>query len=435
MSASGDLFRDWAAAFSDDEAFATALDDRDPLRRFRERFEIPRRAGGEPLVYFNGNSLGLMPKQAREAVERELDAWARLGVEAHLEAPVPWFSYHEVFREPLARLVGARPGEIVLMNSLTVNLHLLMVSFYRPTPRRYRILMEDLAFPSDLYAVQSQLRFHGYDPEEGLVVARPREGERSLRTADIVRILEERGDEIALVLLGGVHYLTGQWFDIPTISREARARGCLVGWDLAHAVGNVPLQLHDWGVDFAAWCSYKYLNGGPGAAAGCFIHERHGGEDLPRFAGWWGHDPASRFRMHVERRFRPQRGADGWQVSNPPILSMAPLRASLALFEEAGIERLRSKSRALTGYLEWLLRRLPGVGSRILTPADPDSRGCQLSIEVGEDGGRLARRLREAGIACDVREPGVLRAAPVPLYNTFREVRQFARVFATLLGA
>lgn len=422
------------ATFSDDEGFARRLDEHDPLRGFRERFEIPVRDGAAPLIYFNGNSLGLMPRRARELVERELDEWARLAVDAHLEADVPWFSYHEVFRDPLARLVGARPGEVVAMNSLTVNLHLLMASFYRPTARRHRILVEDRAFPSDLYAAQSQLRLHGFDPEEGIVVARPRAGEACLRTEDVVGLIEERGDEIALVLMSGVHYLTGQWFDIPTITEAARNMGCAVGWDLAHAAGNVPLRLHDWGVDFAAWCSYKYLNAGPGAVAGCFVHERHAAAGLPRLAGWWGHDPATRFQMHLERRFRPQPGAEGWQVSNPPILSMAPLRASLAIFEEAGIEALRAKSRVLTGYLEWLLRRIPSGLLHILTPADPDSRGCQLSLRVASGPKDLARRLHEAGVACDFREPDVIRVAPVPLYNTFHEVWRFARILGERLA-
>lgn len=434
MSVRDETFAAIGATFSDDGAFARHLDEQDPLRGFRDRFEIPSREGGAPWIYLNGNSLGLMPKRARELVERELDEWARLAVHAHLEAGVPWVSYHEAFRIPLARLVGARPGEVVAMNSLTVNLHLLMASFYRPTPRRHRILMEDRAFPSDLYAVQSQLRLHGFDPEKGIVVARPRAGEACLRTEDVVGLIEDRGDEIALVLMSGVHYLTGQWLDIPRITEAAKGRGCAVGWDLAHAAGNVPLRLHEWGADFAAWCSYKYLNGGPGAVAGCFVHERHAGADLPRLAGWWGHDPATRFRMDVERIFRPQPGAEGWQVSNPPILSMAPLRASLAIFEEAGIEALRAKSRVLTGYLDWLLRRIPADRLEVLTPPDPDSRGCQLSLRVASGSQDLARRLREAGVACDFREPDVVRVAPAPLYNTFHEVWRFARILGELLA-
>ncbi len=429
MSGGGDRRAHGTMIFGADEAFAKRLDEQDPLRNFRNRFFIPRRPDGEPVLYFNGNSLGLMPKEAQGSVEEDLGDWARLAVDAHFAAKTPWFSYHEVFREPGARLVGAKPGEVVMMNGLTVNLHLLMVSFYRPTPRRWRILVEDRTFPSDLYAVQSQLRLHGRDPDGGLVVARPRAGEATLRTEDLVGLLEERGEEIALVLMSGVQYFTGQLFDIPRITEAARAQGCAVGWDLAHAVGNVPLRLHDWDVDFAAWCSYKYLNGGPGAVAGCFVHERHGGDAaLPRLAGWWGHDPGTRFDMHVERRFRPQAGAEGWQVSNPPILSMAPLRASLAIFDGAGIEALRAKGRVLTGYLDWLICEIPQDRLEIITPREPDQRGCQLSLRVLDRPKEMAQSLQAAGVACDFREPDVVRVAPVPLYNTFHEVWRFAQV-------
>ena len=344
--------------FDPSESFAQERDAEDALAPFRERFELPPGPDGLPAIYFNGNSLGLMPKRARVLVEQELEDWARLGVEGHFKGRTPWFTYHELFRETGARLVGAIPGEVVMMNSLTVNLHLMMATFYRPTHERHKILIEAAAFPSDAYAVASQLRVHGFDPADGVIQATPRVGEATLRADDVEDLLERRGGEIALVMLSGVQYYTGQWFDIGRISRAAKRRGCVVGWDLAHAAGNVPLRLHDWEVDFAAWCSYKYLNSGPGAVAGCFVHERHGTNTaLPRLAGWWGNDPATRFRMHLESAFVPREGADGWQVSNPPILAMAPLRASLAIFDEAGMEALRRKSVVLTGYLQWLLDR------------------------------------------------------------------------------
>jgi kynureninase len=411
------------------EGFAARLDERDPLAKHRARFAIPSRPDGEPVLYFNGNSLGLMPKTARELVLQELDDWAALAVDAHFKGKTPWYSYHEVFRETGARLVGAIPGEVVMMNGLTVNLHLMMATFYRPAPSRRKILIEDGAFPSDTYAAQSQLALHGFDPNEALIRVAPREGERHLRTEDIVELLAERGGEIALVLLPGVQYYTGQLLDIPAITAAARAAGCVAGWDLAHAAGNVPLQLHDWDVDFAAWCSYKYLNAGPGGIAGCFVHERHGARvDLPRMAGWWGNDPRTRFHMDTEREFVPRAGADGWQLSNPPILAMAPLRASLQIFEEAGMESLRRKSVVLTGYLEWLLDRTAGNRLEVITPRDPDARGCQLSLRVLDRPEEARAALEAAGVVLDFRPPDVLRVAPVPLYNTFREVWRFAQI-------
>lgn len=420
----------------DTEAFARSLDAQDPLARFRERFHIPRGADGRPLIYFCGNSLGLMPAQARALVEQELDDWARLGVDAHFDAKSPWYSYHESFREPGARLVGARPGEVVMMNSLTVNLHLMMTTFYRPARARHKILVEADPFPSDLYAVQSELRLHGYDPAEALLFAAPREGERLIRVEDVEALLAARGGEIALVLMSGVHYLTGQFFELERIARAARAQGCAVGFDLAHAAGNVPLALHDWDADFAVWCSYKYLNSGPGAIAGCFVHERHARAfDAPRLAGWWGNDPATRFEMRAQREFTPRAGADGWQLSNPPILAMAPLRASLALFEEAGAEALRRKSVALTGYLERLLRAIPSARFEILTPAEPAARGAQLSLRVRDGARRVFDALLARGVVGDFRDPDVIRVAPVPLYNTFDEARRFARLFAECVEA
>ncbi len=417
-----------AAAFSPDEAFALGLDAADPLARCRDRFHLPRRPDGEPVVYFCGNSLGLQPKEARSIVEQELEAWARLGAGAHFEAPTPWYSYHEVFRESGARLVGARPGEVVMMNSLTVNLHLMMVSFYRPTRDRYRVLVEASAFPSDAYAVASHVRHHGLDPTNALVIAAPRPGETVVRTEDVEALLEKQGPEIALVLLGGVHYLTGQVLDMARIAAAARRQGCAVGFDLAHAVGNIPLRLHDWQVDFAVWCSYKYLNAGPGAVAGCFVHETHGKDAaLPRFAGWWGNDPETRFLMQQE--FVPREGADGWQLSNPPILALAPLRASLAIFDEVGMAALRAKSERLTGYLHDLIERIPGDRFRVMTPREPAARGCQLSIGV-RDARAVSRALAARGVVVDVREPDVVRVAPVPLYNSFHEVWRFARILA-----
>jgi kynureninase len=407
------------AAFDPAESFARHLDETDPLRHYRDQFHIPRRRDGRPAIYFCGHSLGLQPRAARALVERELDAWARLGVDAHFEGESPWYSYHENFRDTGARLVGALPGEVVFMNSLTVNLHLMMMTFYRPTPQRYRILADAPVFPSDLYALQSQLRHHGFDPAEGLQL---------VRAEDVEEILDHHGAEIALVLLSGVNFLTGQYFDLPRLASAARRRGCVMGLDLAHAAGNVVLRLHEWDIDFAVWCSYKYLNAGPGAVAGCFVHDRHGRDvSLPRLAGWWGNDPATRFRMHEQADFIARAGADGWQVSNPPILAMAPLRASMALFDEAGMPALREKSERLTGYLYYLLERLPGRPFEVVTPADPARRGCQMSLLVRDRPRELLRALQAEGVVCDFREPNVIRVAPVPLYNTFQEVWTFAR--------
>jgi kynureninase len=421
--------------FRRDESFAMEMDAADPLREYREQFLIPKRASGEPVIYFCGNSLGLQPTKAREYVQQELNDWARLAVDAHFEGKTPWYSYHEVFGEAGARLVGARPGEVVMMNSLTVNLHLMMVTFYQPTTERYKILIEDPAFPSDLYAVKSHLRTRGLDPDKALLVAKPRSGEHCIRTEDLETLLEREGRSIALVMLGGVNFLTGQAFDIARITEVGHRHGCIVGWDLAHAAGNLALRLHDWNVDFAAWCSYKYLNSGPGAVAGCFVHERHGKNprnDLPRFAGWWGNDPQTRFKMHLIPEFVPREGADGWQVSNPPILSMAPLRASLELFDAAGMNALRAKSLRLTSYLRHLLEAQADGGRwQIITPQDPEAHGCQLSILVNDQPRQKFKQLEEAGVVCDFREPNVIRVAPVPLYNTFHEVWRFAQ----LMGA
>ena len=418
--------------FSADEEFARQLDAEDPLRLFRERFHIPAGADGAPLIYFVGNSLGLMPKTTRRIVEQELDDWARLAVDGHFDAATPWYSYHETLREPAARLVGAQPDEVVCMNSLTVNLHLLMATFYRPTKTRHKILMEDPAFPSDTYAIKSQIAHRGFETNESLLLARPREGEHAIRQEDIEDVIEKHGDQIALVLFAGVNFFTGQLFDIEQITASAQKRGCLVGIDLAHAAGNVPLALHDWKVDFAVWCSYKYLNSGPGAVAGAFVHERHAtNQDLPRLAGWWGNDPATRFRMHLEPEFVPVPSADSWQLSNPPILAMAPLRTSFAIFDEAGgMAALRAKSTRLTAYLEFLLERAPSRLFTVITPRAPNERGAQLSILIHENPKELFRNLEAAGVKCDFREPDVIRVAPTPLYNTFHEVWRFARILA-----
>ncbi|MBA2432667.1 MAG: kynureninase [Chthoniobacterales bacterium] len=418
--------------YSPNEEFALQLDAADPLRRFRDRFHIPTDTTGRPLLYFVGNSLGLMPKATRAVVEQELEDWARLGVDGHLDGRTPWYSYHETVREPLARLVGAQPHEVVAMNSLTVNLHLMMATFYRPTSSRFKILMEEPAFPSDTYAIKSQITHYGRDPQEALLLARPREGEFTLHHDDVEALLDEHGDQIALVLLGGVNFFTGQLFDIARLTAAAQKHGCTVGIDLAHAVGNVPLQLHDWDVDFAVWCSYKYLNSGPGAVAGAFVHERHAtNRSLPRLAGWWGNDPATRFRMHLEPEFIPVPSADSWALSNPPILSLAPLRSSFAIFDEAGgMSALREKSVQLTGYLQFLLDRAPSKLYTVITLREPTERGCQLSILAHEHPKELFAKLEAADVKCDFREPNVVRAAPTPLYNTFHEVWRFADLLA-----
>jgi kynureninase len=422
--------------FSVDEEFAQQLDAEDPLRSFRDRFHLPLGDNGEPLIYFAGNSLGLMPKSAREIVEQELDDWADLGVDAHLKAKTPWYSYHETLREPAAQLIGARSTEVICMNSLTVNLHLMMATFYRPTKSRFKILMEDPAFPSDTYAIKTQIIHHGLDPKEALILGRPRSGEFTVRTEEILDLIEKHVGELAVVLIGGVNFFTGQLFDIPTITAAAQKHGITVGIDLAHAIGNVPLLLHDWNIDFAVWCSYKYLNAGPGAVAGAFVHERHAtNTNLPRLAGWFGNDPNTRFRMHLEPEFIPVASADGWQISNPPILSMAPLRASLAIFEEAGgMETLRAKSIRLTNYLQFLLESEPDGRSKkrytLITPRQANQRGCQLSILAQEHSKERFDKLESAGVKCDFREPNVIRAAPTPLYNTFHEVWRFAQILS-----
>ncbi len=412
------------------DAHALALDAADPLRAFRDEFHIPVHGDGEQL-YFCGNSLGLQPKAVRGALIDELDDWARLGVEGHFLGKHPWMPYHAFVRDSLAACVGALPSEVVAMNSLSVNLHLLMVSFYRPTAERNIILIEAGAFPSDRYAVESQIRFHGFDPATSLIELAGDEPNGTISMAALERALAEHGDRVALILWPGVQYRTGQAFDLKEITRLGHARGCTVGFDLAHGAGNLPLQLHDSGADFAVWCSYKYLNSGPGAVAGAFVHERHAVTDRPRFAGWWGHDQATRFKMGPD--FQPTPGADGWQLSNPPILALAPLRVSLEIFQRAGMAALRAKSEKITGYLETLIRAQLADTLHIVTPAEPERRGCQLSLRVagGRERGRaLFEHLMANGIVGDWREPDVIRISPAPLYNRYADVLGFVRAVA-----
>lgn len=409
------------------QAAARELDQQDPLAAYRDRFHIPLHSDGKECIYLCGNSLGLQPKSVRQYVEQELKDWELLGVEGHMHARNPWLPYHEFLAESTARLVGAQTNEVVVMNSLTVNLHLLMVSFYRPTPERFKIVIEGDAFPSDKYAVKSQLRFHGFDPETALIELRSGTDDPVIPTSQILELIEEQGDEIALIMLGGVNYYTGQAFEMEKITRAGHAKGCVVGFDLAHAAGNLHLQLHDWGPDFAAWCSYKYLNSGPGGLSGVFIHERHAQSDLPRFEGWWGHNKANRFQM--PDNFEPISGAETWQLSNPPILPLASLRASMEIFDEVGMAALRAKSERLTAYLEALFQQRNADGNiRIITPSDPLQRGCQLSFQTREHGKAIFDRLAAAGVICDWREPDVIRIAPVPLYNTFEEVYRFVEL-------
>jgi kynureninase len=425
------------------ESFAQEMDQQDSLKGFRDKFYIPKSPDGKEKIYFCGNSLGLQPKNVHEYVIQELEDWARLGVEGHFKAKNPWMPYHEFLTEQMAEVVGAKPIEVVVMNSLTVNLHLLMISFYRPTSQRHKIIIESFAFPSDRYAVESQIKFHGFDPKDSLIILKPRKGETILKTEDIVRTIYEHGESVALILLGGVNYYTGQAFNFAEITKAGHEVKAVVGFDLAHAAGNLELKLHDWNVDFAVWCCYKYLNGGPGAVGGAFVHENHAEKfDLPRFAGWWGHDKKTRFLMPDE--FKPIAGAEGWQVSNPPILQMAALRASLEIFHQAQMSRLREKSIRLTGYLEFLINQVAGEKVEIITPKNPEERGCQLSIRVRNEENlrsgsvlnidrKLFEKLLQCGIVADWREPDVIRIAPVPLYNTFTDVFHFARVLKELI--
>ena len=406
------------------------MDARDPLRHFRDRFHMPRGADGEEVIYFTGNSLGPQAKAVRDYVEQDLKDWATLGVSAHVSAKHPWMEYHAHLSRQMATIIGAEAIETIVMNSLTVNLHMMLVSFYRPTGDRYKVVIEKGAFPSDQYAIKSQIKFHGYDPSNSLVELAPRSGEATLRTEDIIETIEREGDSVALVLLGGVNYYTGQAFDMKAITAAGQKAGAVVGFDLAHAAGNIEIRMREWGVDFAVWCSYKYLNGGPGAVGGAFINERHARAfDLPRFAGWWGHDKATRFMMGPD--FQPIPGAEGWQVSNPAVLQMSAMRASLDIFEEAGMTALIEKSRKLTGYLESLIDEIADERINIITPRDPNQKGCQLSIRVHDKS--LHERIVERGVSADWREPGVIRVAPAPLYNSFADVFRFSEILKDCL--
>lgn len=429
-----------ALKFENSEVFARELDSQDELASFREQFFIPTResmAGkttpsiaqpeGEKCIYLAGNSLGLQPRNVHKYISEELEDWASFGVEGHFHGRHPWLPYHEFLTEMSARVVGAKPLEVVVMNTLTTNLHLMMVSFYRPDKKRFKILVEQGAFPSDQYAVASQADFHGFDPKDAVVELKPRVGEDLLRTEDILDVIEREGESIALVLLGNVNYLTGQAFQVVPIAQKAHEKGCYLGLNLAHGAGNLHLQLHDWDVDFAVWCSYKYLNSGPGSLAGCFVNERHKDNfELPRFAGWWGHNKETRFRMGPE--FEPLQGAEGWQLSNPPIFQLAALRASLELFDSAGMKKLRAKGDLLTGYLEFLLNDTPNGYLSIITPSDPAQRGSQLSIRFSSNPKEMLKAFKDEGVICDFREPDIIRATPVPMYNTFLDVYRFASI-------
>ena len=413
-------------------SYASEIDAQDSLKTFREKFYIPKQPNGEDVIYFTGNSLGLQPKTIRRYIEQELKDWETLGVEGHFAAKNPWLPYHEFLTGQMAKIVGAKPIETVVMNSLTVNLHLLMVSFYRPTSERNKIVIEAGAFPSDQYAVQSQIKFHRFEIKDSLIELKPRENETTLRTEDVEKTIAENSNSIALILLGGVNYYTGQAFDMKRITETGHKASAIVGFDLAHAAGNIELSLHDWNVDFAAWCSYKYLNAGPGGVAGCFVHERHSENfDLPRFAGWWGHDKETRFLMKPD--FLPIKGAEGWQMSNPPIFQMASLRASLEIFDEAGMENLTEKSRKLTDYLEFLLNEIDNERISVITPNDSSERGCQLSIRVQNADKNLFKAITTRGVVADWREPDVIRVAPVPLYNSFADVYKFAEILKDCL--
>lgn len=415
-------------------AFAKKMDENDPLKAYRDRFYIPK-VNGKDSFYFTGNSLGLQPKSARNFIEDEMKGWETLGVEGHFTSNKrPWAEYHKFSKEALGKIVGANPIEVVSMNNLTVNLHLLMISFYQPTAERHKIICEAGAFPSDQYMFESQLKFHGYNPDEALIELAPRSGENTLRTEDILKKIEETGSKLALVLIGGVQYYTGQFFDLKAIAQAGQKVGAKVGFDLAHAMGNLPLRLHDWNVDFATWCSYKYLNSGPGNVSGIFVHERYANDfALKRFAGWWGHNEAERF--HMRKGFQPMTGADGWQLSNVNVISTAAHLASLEIFDEVGMDALREKSIKLTGYLEFLINQLSGDKGifEIITPSNPEERGCQLSIFFHKKGRQLFEALTNQGVIADWREPNVIRIAPVPLYNRFEDVFQFTRILKEAL--
>lgn len=413
--------------------YAKQQDQNDELSQYRNQFHIPTDKDGNELIYMTGNSLGLQPKSTKSYINQELEDWANLGIEGHTEAKNPWLPYHEFLTESMAKVVGAKPIEVVVMNTLTANLHFMMVSFYKPTKTRYKILIESDAFPSDKYAVESQLRHHGFDDKEGLVLWKPRNNEELLRYEDLETILKKQGKEIALIMIGGVNYYTGQYFNLKHITKLGHKYGCKVGFDCAHGAGNVALNLHGSGADFAVWCTYKYLNSGPGSLAGAFVHEKHAyDKNLNRFTGWWSHNKQTRFNMRGEFDVLP--GAEGWQLSNPPILSMAAIRASLDIFNDVGIEKLVEKSKKLTGYFEFLLKELGEDTIKIITPNNPEERGCQLSIQVINADKKLHNKLTKVGVVSDWREPDVIRCAPVPLYNSYQDIFNLVEKLKTVLN-
>jgi kynureninase len=425
--------------FQNTREFAQSLDAQDELKNYRNEFIFPK-VNGKQVIYFTGNSLGLQPKRTKQYVDEVMNDWANLAVEGHFYSDKPWWDYHERFAAPLSEIVGAKPTEVTVMNTLTVNLHLLMVSFYRPTQKKFKIICEEKAFPSDQYMFQSQIDFHsksvGFNPNDALVEIKRREGEHNIRIEDILAKIEEVGEELALVLIGGVNYYTGQVFDMKTITEAGHRQGAYVGWDLAHAAGNIELHLNEWNVDFAAWCSYKYMNSGPGNASGCFVHEMHHNDaDLPRFAGWWGHNKERRFKM--EPKFDPVRGAEGWQISNLPILSLAPYLASVDMFAEVGMDKLIAKRNLITAYLEFILKEidneLEGADFEIITPSNQEERGCQLSVYLHGQGRELFERLMKNGVITDWREPNVIRLAPAPFYCSFEDMYEFGQILKRLI--
>ena len=414
-------------------AFAIQKDQEDSLKNYRKEFLIPTNNEGEELVYLCGNSLGLQPKKTSNYLQQELNDWAKFGVEGHTDAKNPWLPYHEFLTNSMAKIVGAKPSEVVIMNSLTTNLHLMMVSFYQPTKSKYKIVIESDAFPSDKYAMESQLKFHGHDANEGLILWKPREGEELCRFEDLEKIMEDQGDEIALLMIGSTNYYSGQLYPLKKITELGHKHNSLVGFDLAHGVGNIQPNLHETGADFAVWCTYKYLNSGPGSLGGCFVHERHANNpDLNRFAGWWGHNKQTRFNMRHDFDVIP--GAEGWQLSNPAILSMAAIRASLDLFDAAGFENIIKKSKSLTGFLEFLINELSDDRINIITPKNPEERGCQLSIQVKSANKELHTQLTKSGVISDWREPDVIRIAPAPLYNSYQDVFEFVQRLKKVLN-
>jgi kynureninase len=421
--------------FQNTREFAQSLDAQDELRKYRDEFHFPH-VNGKQVIYFTGNSLGLQPKRTKTYVDEVMNDWANLAVEGHFYSDKPWWDYQERFASPLSEIVGAKPTEVGVMNTLTVNLHLLMVSFYNPTPQKYKIICEEKAFPSDQYMFQSQVKFHGYDPMDAIVEIKRRDGEANIRLEDVLAKIEEVGSELALVLIGGVNYYTGQVFDMKTITAAGQKQGAYVGWDLAHAAGNIKLDLHDWNVDFAAWCSYKYMNSGPGNASGFFVHEKHHNDkELKRFAGWYGHNKERRFKMEPD--FDPVHGADGWQISNLPILSLAPYLASVEMFAEVGMDKLITKRNLITSYLEFILheidKELEGADFEILTPSNQEERGCQLSVYLHGQGRELFDRLMKNGVITDWREPNVIRLAPAPFYCSFEDMYEFGQILKQLI--